>query len=94
MIVDVHLNIDKNLIAKQCLHQERIELEPAAAPPPPPFPHPLLPPLFALFLLLWCCNFHNTTLDKFQLHSQVCLSQINVEVPIQLKFKFFAIFLE
>ena len=40
--------------------------------------------LFGFFAIL---SFVATTPDKFQFQSQVRLSQINVKVPIRLKFK-------
>ena len=50
----------------------------------------------------WCSFFNffdivrfvTTTLDKFHFHSQVRLSQINVLVPLSLKFKLQAVFTE
>ena len=50
---------------------------------------------FVLFFRLLCsCKFVTTTPDKFQLHRQVRVSQINVRVPIRLKFKLYAFFIE
>ena len=50
--------------------------------------------LFVLFLLFGSLNFVTTTLDKFQLQSQVRLPQIIIVIPIRLKFKLYAIFIE
>ena len=48
--------------------------------------------LLFLFLILVCMV--TTTLDKFELQCQKRLSQINVIVPISLKFKLYAVFIK
>ena len=48
----------------------------------------------ALFYFIGSLGFLTTALDKFQFQSQVRLSQINVKVPIRLKFKLYAVFIE
>ena len=52
---------------------------------------------FSLFFVLLfnfsaVVSFVTTTIDKLQFQSQVTLSQINVRVPILLKFKLYAVF--
>ena len=47
-----------------------------------------------LFYFLDIVSFVTTTPDKFQFHSQIRLSQINVINPIRLKFKLYANFFE
>ena len=56
------------------------------APLPLSLPHPLLSLLYAPFLLLCYFRFRKHVPDKFQFQRQVRLSQINVKVPIRLKF--------
>ena len=46
-----------------------------------------------LFYFFAFVSFVTTTPEKFQFQSQVRLSQINVIVPIRLKFKIFAVFI-
>ena len=47
-----------------------------------------------LFYFFAFVSFLFTTPDKFQVQSQLRLSQINVTVPIRLKFKLYAVFIE
>ena len=47
-----------------------------------------------LFYFFGIVSFVTTTPDKIQFQSLVRLSQINVIVPIRLKFKLYAIFIE
>ena len=47
-----------------------------------------------LFLFLTVVCIVTTTLDKFELQCQKRLSQINVIVPIRLKFKLYAVFIK
>ena len=47
-----------------------------------------------LFYFFGIVCFVTTTPDKFQFQSQVRLSRINVIVPIRLKFKLYAVFIE
>ena len=50
---------------------------------------------FALFFHLFVnVSFVSTTLDKFQRHCRIRLSQINVVTTIRLKFKLYAFFIE
>ena len=54
---------------------------------------------FCLFLVLFfyffvLVSFTSTTLDKFHFPRPVRLSQVNIKVPIRLKLKFYAIFIE
>ena len=49
---------------------------------------------FCSFLPTWFCKFRNHDPDKFQFQSQVHLFQINVIVPIRLKFKIYAVSIE
>ena len=52
-------------------------------------------PFFALFFHLFVnVSFVSTTLDKFQRHCRISLSQINVVNTIRLKFKLYAFFIE
>ena len=50
--------------------------------------------LCSFFYFFGFVSFVTTTPEKFQFQSQVLLSQINVIVPIRLKFKLFAVFIE
>ena len=47
-----------------------------------------------LFYFFGIVSFVTTTPDKFQFQSQLRLSQINIIVPIRLKFKLYAVFIE
>ena len=47
-----------------------------------------------LFYFFSIESFLTTTPDKFQFQSQVRLSQINVIIPMRLKFKLYAVFIE
>ena len=91
LIVDVHFNIVKNWVQNVlymsnernwCLLFHRLFLIRFC--------------LFFLPLLSFVAsvNFVTTTPDKFQLQSRVRLSQINIIVPIRLKFKVYAVSIE
>ena len=50
---------------------------------------------FALILYFFgIVGFVTTTPDKFQFQNQIRLSQINVIVPVRLKFKLYAVFIK
>ena len=63
-------------------------------PPPPSLSLLFLPLLCAPFYFFGIISFVTTTPDKLNFQSQVHVSQISVIVPIRLKFKFYAVFID
>ena len=91
LIVDVHFNIGKNWLQKVVYMSNERNWR--------AFLRRLFFFCFCLFLVFLFyfygfVSFVTTTPDKFQFQNQVRLSQINVRVPIRLKFKLYAVFIE
>ena len=49
---------------------------------------------FLLFSIFYCIVGFVTTFNKFQVQSKIRLLQINVRIPIRLKIKLYAVFIE